>query len=283
MTALATRPLRTDSRALDLAEHLADVLPKRAGVPWTASPGTAWWTTSPAARLTHGHRSLLLVLTVNGVDVGWQLPDRAPLAPDFRILGTTPETITADLLRLVLPVLDDELARRARTDIPAHVLRLPLLAEIGAAMRAQGAATIERPAFIIGASTVIWSSGGLRYSATFHGSNPACDVQIQGPLRAAERAVVRFLPAATAYGRPVRPAGIRGRLERRIAQTLAAHGPVEQLDGKGLAFGGGSGPYGYVAASPDPAAKAHDITPVSVDVHGVGVDLLVSLAPYLAR
>ena len=255
----------------------------RAGSPWTVSPCTSWWTSSPAARLDHGRRSLVLVPHPTGVDVGWQLPDREALAPDFRITGTAPETIVGELLRLVLPVVDDELAHRARRDTPDRMLRLLLLGEIGNAMRAQGAATLERAGLLEESSTAVWSSSGLRYSATLYGANPVCDVQIQGPMRAVERAVARFLPEPDAYGRPVVPAGIRGRLERRMAQTLAARGHVEQVHGKGLAFGAGSGPYGYVAASPDPAAKAHDITPVSVDIHGVGVDLLVSLAPYLAR
>ncbi|MGX1268009.1 hypothetical protein [Streptomyces phaeoluteigriseus] len=178
----------------------------------------------------------------------------------------------------MLPVLDDEAARTLQDGARA---RLELLAEIGHAMRAQGAATYERAGLLVNTSGITWSSSGCRYSATLHGTNPVADIQFQGPARAVERAVAHFLPES-APGRPV-PAGIRGRLERRMAQVLARHGHVEQLEQKGLAFGSGPGAYGHVAPAFDPAARAHDITPASVDIHGVGVDFLISLAPHLAR
>ncbi|MEU2585270.1 hypothetical protein ABZ612_20380 [Streptomyces avermitilis] len=226
-----------------------------------------------------GRRALVLVARTWDTEIGWQLPDREPTRPDLRIDRTAPDVIAREVLRLVLPVVDDEAARALEEGARA---RLEPLYEIGAAMRAQGAATYERAGLLVNTSGITWSSSGSRYSATLHGTDPVADVQIQGPVRAVERAVAHFLPEATA-SRPAVPSGIRGRLERRRAQVLARHEHVEQLEEKGLAFGTGPGPYGHVAPAFDPAARAHDATPASVDIHGVGVDFLVSLAPHLAR
>jgi hypothetical protein len=280
MTPPVTAPAPATCRAQTLAGHVAALLPARAGSPWTVELYAPWWTARyPAARLVQGPRALVLVARTWETEIGWQLPDREPYRPDLRIERMAPEPVAREVLRLVLPALDDEAARTREDGSRA---RLELLYEIGNAMRAQGAATYERAGLLVNTSGVVWSSSGLRYSATLHGTNPVCDVQIQGPVRAIERAVAHFLPEA-AQGRPVVPAGIRGRLERRMAQVLARHGHVEQSEQKGLAFGAGPGPYGYVAPSLDPAARAHDTTPASVDIHGVGVDFLVSLAPRLAR
>ncbi|MEU1275647.1 hypothetical protein [Streptomyces sp. NPDC005799] len=275
-----TAPSRPTCPAQTLAKHVAALLPERAGSRWTVEPYTAWWTVRyPAARLVQGTRALVLVARTWDTEIGWQLPDREPTRPDLRIDRTAPDVIAREVLRLVLPVVDDEAARTLEDGSRA---RLELLYEIGNAMRAQGAATYERAGLLVNTSGITWSSSGSRYSATLHGTNPVADVQIQGPVRAVERAVAHFLPEAEA-GRPSVPAGIRGRLERRMAQVLARHGHVEQIEEKGLAFGTGPGPYGHVAPAPDPAARAHDTTPASVDIHGVGVDFLVSLAPHLAR
>ncbi|MFD5856113.1 hypothetical protein [Streptomyces chartreusis] len=281
MNSPVTAPSRSTSPAVTLAERVIQRLPKRAGRSWTAEPYAAWWTTNPAARLTQGERALVLVC--NGrtwnTEIGWQLPDREPYRPDLILQTGASARIAREVLRLVLPVLDDAAARTVDDGTRA---RRELLYEIGSAVRAQGAATYERAGLLVNTSGTVWSSNGLRYSATLHGTNPVADVQIQGPARAVERAVAHFLPGVTA-GRRVLPAGIQGRLERRMAQVLARYGHVEQLEGKGLAFGAGPGPYGYVAPAFDPRARAHDITPASVDIHGVGVDFLVSLAPHLAR
>ncbi|MGA5453837.1 hypothetical protein ACPCVO_45210 [Streptomyces umbrinus] len=267
------------SPSLTLAEHVAALLPPRAGTAWTAEPHRAWWSAAPAARIVHGARALVVVARAWDTEIGWQLPGRVPTRPDLRIARMAPDVIADQVLHLVLPVVDDEEARTVEDGARA---RRELLYEIGTAMRAQGVATYERAGLLVNTSGVAWSSSGLRYSATLHGTNPVCSVQIQGPMRAVGRAVACFLPDAAA-GRPVAPSGIRGRVERRMAQVLARHTDVEQHDGKGLAFGAGPGPYGHVAHAFDPIARAHDTTAVSVDIHGVGVDFLVSLAPLLTR
>ncbi|MFE7072620.1 hypothetical protein ACFU96_21315 [Streptomyces sp. NPDC057620] len=269
------------SQSLTLAQRIAERLPERAGTAWTAEPHQAWWSTVPAARLVQGERALIVVSRAWDTQIGWQLPDRTPRAPDFTIQRMAPEPVAEFLLRLVLPVLDDE-AARPRTDAPRVPSRLELCAEIGNAVRAQGSATYERPGFLPNSHTVTWTSDRVRYSVTLHGTNPVADVQMQGPVLAVERAVAHFLPPAR-EGRPALPTGLRGRLERRMASVLARHVGIEQVDGKGLAFGTAPGVYGYVAASPDAKARAHDTTPASVDLHNVGVDFLVSLAPLLAR
>jgi hypothetical protein len=281
MTPPVTAPAPAVCPARTLAEHVAALLPARAGVLWTVEPYSPWWTARhPGVRLAQGTRALVLV--ANGstwnTEVGWQLPDREPDRPDFTFHSARPDVVAREVLRLVLPVLDDE---AARTVEDASRARLELLYEIGTAMRAQGAATYERGGLLVNTSTVTWSSSGLRYSATLHGSNLVADVQIEGPVRAVERAIACFLPEP-ADGRQV-PQGIRGRLQRRMAAFLARYGDLEQTEQGGLAFGTRPGPYGYAAPARDAAARAHDTTPASVDLHGVGVDFLVSLAPLLAR
>ncbi|MEU6462213.1 hypothetical protein [Streptomyces sp. NPDC046976] len=268
--------------AVTLAEHVAALLPARAGIPWTVEPYAPWWTTIyPGARLVQGARALVLVARPSSTHIGWQLHDREPYRPDLRLESVAPARIAREVLRLVLPVADDE-AARAHQGYAADHARLGLLCEIGTAMRTQGAATYERGGLLVNTSTVSWASSGLRYSAALHGSNPVADVQIEGPVRAVERTLTRFLPDAVPAP-PVVPTGIQGRLERRMAQVLARHGHVEQFGRKGLSFGAGPGPYGRVAPSFDADARAHDTAPASVDVHGVGVDFLVSLAPHVAR
>ncbi|WP_345670830.1 hypothetical protein [Streptomyces similanensis] len=270
-------PPAVDCPAQTLAARVAALLPARAGTPWTVEPASAWWSTKPTARLAQNGRALILVAHPWHTEIAWQLPGREPYEPDLRIDALAPDQVAREVLRLVLPVLDDETGARG-----LGPSRIELLAEIGHAMRAQGAATYERGGLLVDTVTVTWASGGVRCSASLHGRNPVCDVQIEGPVRAVERAVTRFLPGA-APGRPV--PGVRGRLPRRLAAALARHVDVEQTAAGGLAFGTGPGPgpYGYAAPAADPAARAHDTVPASVDLHAVGVDFLVSLAPQLAR
>ncbi|MFF9901305.1 hypothetical protein [Streptomyces longispororuber] len=266
-----------------LAEHVAALLPPRAGIPWSVEPYAPWWTARhPGARLVHGTRALVLVANAStwNTEIGWQLPGREPYRPDFTLTTSDPAAVARDILRLVLPVLDDE-AALARADVPRA--RLELLYEIGAAMRAQGAATYEQGGLLVNTSTVTWSSSGVRYSATLHGFNPLCDVQIQGPVRAVERATARFLPARPPVPKTWPMRNVRGRLQRRMAAFLAQYVDVEQTEQGGIAFGSRPGVYGYAAPARDSAARVRDTSPASVDLHAVGVDLLISLAPHVAR
>ncbi|MEE1764474.1 hypothetical protein [Streptomyces sp. SP18BB07] len=268
------------SRSQRLAARVAALLPERAGHGWTVEPYQAWWSVKPAARLVQADRALILIAHPWRTDIGWQLPDREPYQPDRRLDHMAPEPIAREVLRLVLPVLDDEAAGRAQ-DGPRVRGRLELLDEIGHAMRLQGVATYNRVGLLPNTSTLAWGSpSGARYSVTAYGTKPECHVSITGPVRAVERAVGHFLPEAVP-GRPV--PRVRGRLARRMAAVLARRGDVEQTEQGGLAFGTQPGPYGYVAAALDPISRAHDTTPASVDVHGIGADLLISLAPQLCR
>ncbi|MFJ2225617.1 hypothetical protein ACIOFY_36945 [Streptomyces anulatus] len=278
-----TLPTRT-SPAATLAAQVAALLPARAGLPWTVAPGTAWWSTRPTARLVQGPRSLVLVAHAWSTDVAWELTDREPYEPDVRLDRMAPMPIADVLLRQVLPVLDDEIAGRARTPASDPAPRLALLNEIGHAVRMRGLATYDRAGFLVNTSTLTWGTpSGLRFSVTLHGTNPVCSVQIQGPVRALERAVARVLPAPPAMTPRRRLDGVHGRLQRRMAAHLVQYTDVEQLDDDGLAFGGSTGPYGYAAPAADPAARVRDQSPAVVDIHAVGVDLLISLVPHLTR
>lgn len=278
-TATPTLPA---SPVLALAREVAARLPVRAGTAWTVEPYRAWWTAQhPAARLVHGRRALVLVARSWDTQIGWQLPDREPTRPDVTLTHVAAGPIAHEVLRQVLPVLDDQ---AAATETDPTRARHVLLAEIATVLRAQGAATYVRAGLLVNTGTVTWGSGGVRYSATLHGSNPVCDVQFTGPVRAVERVVVHFLPAAPGGRRPRFPVGeVRGRLPRRLAGFLAPYTAIEQTEHGGIAFGPETGPYGYAAPAADPVARVRDTTPASVDIHGVGVDLLLSLAPLLAR
>ncbi|MER6109302.1 hypothetical protein [Streptomyces hirsutus] len=281
-TTVAPSPVHT------LAAQVAALLPARAGTPWTVEPYAPWWTARhPGVRLVQGKRALILVRNGHAwtTQLGWQLPDREPYGPDVTLNTTAPAAVAREILRLVLPVLDDEAAGRAAAGGPRVMGRLELLNEIGHTLRLQGVATYNRAGLLADTSTLAWTApSGVRYSVTLHGTNPVGHVQIDGPVRAVEKAVTCFLPAVPS-GRPQAPAGVRGRLQRRMAAVLARHTTVEQTEQGGLAFatGPGPGPYGYAAPARDAQARAHDTTPASVDVHGVGVDFLISLAPQLCR
>ncbi|PNG16134.1 hypothetical protein, partial [Streptomyces cahuitamycinicus] len=279
MSATTVTPTRATCPAQTLAARVATLLPERAGRGWTVEPYAPWWTVRyPAARLVQGGRSLVLVARTWDTQIGWQLPDREPTRPDLHLESMSPAVIAREVLRLVLPVLDDEAAGRAAADGPRVMGRLELLNEIGHAMRLQGVATYNRIGLLADTSTLAWGApSGARYSVTLHGTNPVADVQIHGPVRAVEKAVAYFLPGEPT-GQPTAPAGVRGRLQRRLAAVLARHVAVEQTDQGGLAFGTRPGPYGYAAPAFDAQARAH-MTPASVDLHGIGADFLISLAP----
>lgn len=282
MKTTVTAPVRSACPAQTLAARVAALLPEQAGLPWIVEPYGAWWSTRPAARLVQGGRALILVAYPWNTDIGWQLPDREPYRADLRLDRMNPTVIAREVLRLVLPVLDDKAAGCAGQDGPRVMGRLELLNEIGHAMRLQGAATYNRIGLLADTSILAWGApSGARYSVTMHGTNPVADVQIEGPVRAVERAISHFLPEPM-EGRQV-PHGIRGRLQRRIAAFLSRYAHLEQTEQGGLAFGTRPGLYGYVAPALDPAARAHDTIPASADIHGIGVDFLVSLAPHLAR
>ncbi|MFI6142388.1 hypothetical protein ACIBCC_29880 [Streptomyces griseus] len=278
-----TLPTRTNP-AVTLAAQVAALLPARAGLPWAVEPGTAWWSTRPTARLTQGPRTLVLVAHPWSTDVAWELPDREPYEPDVRLDRMAPQPIADAVLRQVLPVLDDEIAGMVRRPAPRTGPRLALLGEVGHAVRLQGLATHDRAGYLVNSSTLTWGTpSGLRYSVTVHGENPACHVQIQGPVRVLEQAVARFFPAPPDE-MPRRPLeGVRGRLQRRLAAYLTQYTDVEQLDDGGLAFGTGVGPYGYAAPAADPAARVRHESPAAVEIHAAGADLLLSLVSHLTR
>ncbi|MGW2550046.1 hypothetical protein [Streptomyces sp. NPDC001635] len=286
MSALDVTPAPAISPARTLAARVAELLPARAGVPWTVAPHSAWWSMQPTARLDQGGRTLIVVAHPWRTEVAWQLPDREPYQPDLRLEHLAPAIVAREVLRLVLPVLDDERASRpAGKGTPRSLARLQLLDEIGHAMRMQGMATYNRVGLLPESSTVVWGTpSGLRFSVTLNGSNPVADMQIQGPVRSLERAVALFLPHPPVKSRSghVRDQ-VTGRLQRRMAAHLVQFTDVEQIDGGGIAFGSGKGPYGYAAPAADPAARIRDTSLAAVDLHGVGVDLLLSLASSLAR
>ncbi|MFJ4988823.1 hypothetical protein ACIP9H_34105 [Streptomyces sp. NPDC088732] len=284
-TTVPAAPARRVSPSVALAERVAARLPVRNEQEWAVAPYNAWWSFQPAARMTQAGRTLILVAHAWRTDVAWQLPGREPYEPDVRLEHLAPDRIAREVLRLVLPALDDEEAARTRTaSTPRAMGRLELLSEIGRAMKELDLHPRDRVGLLANSSTLSWNTlSGITYSVTLHGTNPACHVSISGPLRAVERAVTHFLPDRTARV-PRQPlVGVHGRLARRMAVHWGQFAPVEQLDDGGLSIGGGTGPYGYAAPAKDPRARVRDTTHVSVDMHGIGVDLLLSVASQLTR
>ena len=277
-----TTPLRPACPAQTLAGHVAELMPARFDSPWTVEPCTAYWTTKPAARLVQHDRALTLTTHMQRTQIGWQLlPGRPPREPNLDIQSADPTSIAREVLRLLLPTMDDEAA--ARHGAP-HSAGLDLLAECRHAMRRQGMATHDRAGLPVNSRTLSWGTpGGLRYSVTTNGTNHACDVALNGPLIAVLRSVPLFLPHPPARTPWYPLEGVRGRLARRMAGHLNQFTGVEQLNDGGLAIGQDKGPCGYIAPALDPAARVRDHTPVSVQLRGVGVDLLLSHAAQLAH
>ncbi|MFG2141904.1 hypothetical protein [Streptomyces sp. NPDC048650] len=281
--ATATAPV---TAAPALAHRVAEHLPHRDGNAWTVAPYAAWWTTRPAARLAQAGRPGALILAAHPwrTEIAWQLDDREPYGPDLALDRMAPEPVARETLRLVLPRLDDA-AAVAYSHRPAEAehARLRHLNLIGSAVRAHGAATLNHVGNQPNSHVVTWGSAGVRYAVTLVGANPACDMSVTGPVAAVERLLPLFLPepAAETPRFPMRTVGTR--LGRRIAAHLVQYTEVDQLDDGGLTFGGSTGPFGYVAPPTDPIARVRDTTPASAELHGVGVDHLVHLAPFLTR
>ncbi|WP_445517349.1 hypothetical protein [Streptomyces sp. NEAU-174] len=273
-----------------LAHRVAAQLPHRDGNGWTTAPYAAWWTTRPAYRLAQTGRPGALIIAEHPwrTEIAWQLDDREPYGPDLSLDRMAPEPVAREILRLILPCLDDASALAyAHRPAEAERTRLRHLELIGSAMRAHGAA----PRNLVGdqpnSHLVAWRSQGVRYVVTLVGAQPACDLSVTGPLTVMERVLPLFLPEPAAEPStlpstfPV-PA-VSTHLGRHVAAYLAQFTPVDQLDDGGLTFGAATGPFGYLAPSDAPGDRLRDTAPISAELHGVGVDHLVHLASILAR
>ncbi|WP_030780735.1 hypothetical protein [Streptomyces sp. NRRL S-920] len=267
-----------------LAHSVAKRLPHRDGNAWKVAPYAAWWTTRPAARLTQAGRPGTLILAVHPwrTDIAWQLDDREPYEPDLTLDRMASEPVVREILRLVLPRLDDA-AALAYSDRPteAENARLRHLDLVGSAVRAQGPATLYRAGDQPNSNVVAWGNAGMRYAVTLVGANPACDLTVTGPVASVERVLPMFLPEAPAATPRFPMRSITTRLGRRLATHLVQYTDVDQLDDGGLSFGAATGPFGYIAPPTDPVARVRDTTPVVAELHGVGIDHLVHLAARL--
>ncbi|MFP3991043.1 hypothetical protein U9R90_26955 [Streptomyces sp. E11-3] len=269
-----------------LAHRVAEQLPHRDGNAWTAAPYQAWWTTRPAARLTQTGRPGALILAAHPwhTDIAWQLDDREPYKPDLTLDRMAPEPVVRETLRIVLPRLDDAAAvTYAHRPAEAEHARLRHLNLIGSAVRAHGAATLNHVGIQPNSHVVAWGSAEVQYAVTLVGANPVCDLSVTGPVAAVERVLPMFLPepADQSPRFPMRSIGTR--LGRRVAAHLVQYTEVDQLDDGGLTFGTATGPFGYVAPPAGPITCVRDTTPVSAELHGVGIDHLVHLASLLTR
>ncbi|RZU28241.1 hypothetical protein EV284_6407 [Streptomyces sp. BK022] len=268
--------------ALTLADRVAALLPARDGELWAVQPYRAWWTVQPAARLVQGGRALILSWHPWSTGVAWQLPDREPYQPDAKTDEIGARHVADVLLRHVLPAVDDELAGRDTRD--GAEVRRERLARIGHVMRRQGVATLEQAGPLESAAHCTWGTpSGLRYTLTLFGTNPAGHLTVEGPVAAVEATLATFLPARQDKTPRIPLRHVRGRMQRRMAAFLARHTDVEQVDSGALAFGSGDTPYGFVATPTDPVARVRDTSPVTVELHGLGADLLAYLAPQLTR
>ncbi|MFK0294296.1 hypothetical protein ACIQU6_28015 [Streptomyces sp. NPDC090442] len=269
-----------------LAHPVANLLPHRDGHAWTAAPYSAWWTGRPAVRLTQIGRPGALILAENiwHSEVAWQLDDREPYEPDLTVARVGPWSVAREVLRLVLPRLDD--ATAAATDHrpkDAEKARLRHLGLISNAVRAHGAVPHQAAGSQPNSHRLTWEAQGVSYVVTLVGSNPACELSITGPVSEVEQVLLHFLPTPVEHTPRFPMRGIRTRLGRRLAAHLVQFTPVDQLDDDGLTFGEGTGPFGSVAAAGDPIARVRDTTPVTAELHSVGVDHLIRLAASLAR
>ncbi|WP_435060229.1 hypothetical protein [Streptomyces sp. bgisy060] len=267
-----------------LAQRIVEHLPHRDGHPWTATAYSAWWTTRPATRLTQTGRTGALIVAAHPwrTEIAWQLDDREPYGPDLATDRITAQPLAREILRLVLPRLDDATAlRQAYRPDEAAPVRLAQLGRISSALRTYGAAAAEQPGPLARSDSLAWRSGSaVQYRVTLVGVNPAVDLSLTGPVRAVEAVLPLFLDEPAKLPRRVR--GVKTALERRLAAHLTQFTTVDRLDDGGLSIGTSSGPFGYVAPPADPGAPVNDSSPVVAELHGVGIDHLVQLAPALA-
>ncbi|MFI1201680.1 hypothetical protein ACH4VR_19875 [Streptomyces sp. NPDC020883] len=271
-----------------LAHRVAEHLPHRRGHAWTVAPYAVWWTTRPAARLTQDGRPGALITVEHDArtEIAWQAPGREPYEPDLTSDRLTPKPVAREILRLVLPRLDDAISAVTYAHPSAHEAahsRLWSLNAIGDALRAHGAVTDNRVGVRPNSHTLTWGGRGARYAVTLAGANPTCDMSVTGQVAAVEKVLEEFLPERPALTPRFPMCGVSNRLGHRVAAHLAQFTPVDQLDDGGLSFGAATGPFGYVAPPADPIARVLDTTHVTAELHGVGVDHLVHLAPLLAR
>ncbi|WP_086822397.1 hypothetical protein [Streptomyces sp. NRRL B-24572] len=270
---------------LALAHRIAEHLPHRDGRAWTAAAYSAWWTTRPAARLTQTGRAGAVIVAVHAwrTEVAFQLDGREPYGPDVVTDRLAPQSIAREILRLVLPRLDDATAlAQAPAPAGAAPVRLAHLGLIGAALRAHGAEPAERRGPLVHSNSLVWQSGsGVGYRATLVGANPAVDLALSGPIREVGAVLPLFLDEPAKLPRRVR--GVKTALGRRLAAHLTQFTTADRLDDGGLSIGTASGPFGYVAPPSDPGASVGDSSSVVAELHGVGIDHLIALAPLLAR
>ena len=269
-----------------LAHRVAEHLPHRRGHAWTAAAYSAWWTTRPAARLTQVGRLGALIIAEHyaRTEVAWQAPGREPYEPDLSLDRLAPTPVAREILRLVLPRLDDAIsaATHAHPSVPeAAQSRVSSLNAVGDALRSHGVVTHNRVGVPPNSHTLEWGSRGARCEVTLVGTNPSCDLSLTGPVATVEKVLEEFLPERPALTPRFPMRGVSSRLGRRVAAHLVQFTPVDQLDDGGLSFGAATGPFGYVAPPADPIARVRDSTLVTVELHGVGVDHLVRLAPLL--
>ncbi|MGG2460179.1 hypothetical protein ACO0M4_10215 [Streptomyces sp. RGM 3693] len=281
--AIATTPV---TAAPAIAHRVGERLPHRDGNAWTVAPYAAWWTTRPAARLTQAGRPGALILAEHPwrTEVAWQLDGREPYDPDLVLDRIDPTPVAREIMRLVLPRLDDAAATAfGQSPSEADQSRLRHLELVGRAVRARGATTCHMPGSQPNSRVVAWESAGVRYAVTLVGTNPACDLSVSGPVLAVEQVLPLFLPESPARTPRFPMRGMQTRVGRRLAAHLVQFTEVDALDDGGLSFGGSTGPFGYVAPPADPIARVRDTTPVVAELHGVGIDHVIHLAAALAR
>ncbi|MFJ4908534.1 hypothetical protein ACIQCR_16855 [Streptomyces sp. NPDC093249] len=267
-----------------LARRVAEHLPHRNGHGWTVTAHTAWWTTRPAARLTQTGRTGAVIVALHTwrTELAFQVGDEGPYAPDVVSDRLSPKSIAREILRLVLPRLDDAALEHHHRPTDSAPLRQGHLSRIADALRAQGAGPTSGPGALRNSDALSWDNGsGVRYRATLVGMNPAVDLAMSGPVATVEAILPLFLDEASLDTRRTR--GVTSALGRRLAAHLAPYTTVDRLDDGGLSIGTARGPFGYVAPPADPGAPVDDDSEVTVELHGVGVDHLTALAPLLTR
>ncbi|MEU8540841.1 hypothetical protein AB0C52_12790 [Streptomyces sp. NPDC048717] len=274
-----------DHAGLALAHRIAECLPHRDGHAWTAAVYSAWWTTRPAARLTQSGRTGAVIVAVHPwrTEIAFQLDDREPYGPDLVTDRTAPQPVTREILRRVLPLLDDATAA-AQGPRPADAapVRLEHLRRVGAVLRAHGVEPAEGRGMLAHSSALDWrGASGARYWATLVGSNPAVDFMFRGPVRELEAVLPLFLDEPSGLPRRVR--GVKSAVERRLAAHLTRFATVEPFAVTGLSIDTVKGPHGFAVSICAPGAPVTDDSPALAELHGVGADFLISLVPLLTR
>ncbi|RZU28240.1 hypothetical protein EV284_6406 [Streptomyces sp. BK022] len=265
------------------ATALAQLLPARRGVAW--QPGPAAFPVHPDApttRLTQHDRTLIVAEHQGAIEVWAGEPQTVFCRPAAVVDASTPDAVAvlaAEVLRSVLPALDNEAARYTG---PNHdhkqVVRAKerALIELGYLLRDLGAADLAGRQHIDGPGLHWKTSEGAEWDVLSLGYQGTFTVAYNGPISGLHGLLPYLLRPTPGDGHTDTGSAFTRHLGARFPQ-------LAPVDAHEVDFGRIDTPGGYIAlpsldVCPD---HADDSTRVASQIAHVGIDLLLAAASAL--